>query len=123
MSRGDFTDDYDRGRGRDDDYDRGRDDDYGRIHDRDDDYDFRRRDVGDIPNYLAPAILCTLFCCTIGGIVAIVYAAQVNGKIAAGDYHGAREASNSARTWCWVCFAIGIVVQPLVFYFNFSRRF
>ena len=39
-----------------------------------------------IPNYLVQAILTTLFCCLPFGIVAIVYAAQVNTKIEAGDY-------------------------------------
>jgi hypothetical protein len=52
----------------------------------------------DIPTYLAQAILCTLFCCLPFGIVAIVYAAQVNGKLAMGDYYGAQSASASART-------------------------
>src|ERR1043166_271348 len=39
----------------------------------------------DVPNYLVPAILCTLCCCLPGGIAAIIYAAQVNSKKAAGD--------------------------------------
>src|SRR5262249_40218583 len=38
------------------------------------------------PNYLVPSILVTLCCCLIGGIIAIVHAAQVNSKWAAGDY-------------------------------------
>jgi interferon-induced transmembrane protein len=38
-----------------------------------------------VPTYLAPAILTTLFCCPPFGIVSIVYAAQVNGKLAAED--------------------------------------
>ncbi len=63
----------------------------------------------DIPNYLVQAILCTLFCCLPFGVVSIVYAAQVNGKVAAGDYLGAQSASNSARTWCWVSFWCGLV--------------
>ena len=33
-----------------------------------------------IASHIAPAILCTLFCCLPFGIVAIVYAAQVNSK-------------------------------------------
>lgn len=37
-----------------------------------------------MPTYLAPAILTTIFCCLPFGIVSIVYAAQVNGKLAAG---------------------------------------
>lgn len=66
-----------------------------------------------VPSYLAQAILCTLFCCLPFGIVATVYAAQVNGKLAAGDYRGAKEASHSARTWCWVSFLTGIGVCVL----------
>ena len=61
-----------------------------------------------VPNYLVQAILVTLFCCVPFGIVSIVYAAQVNGKLQAGDYAGAVEVSKKARTWCWVSFGIGL---------------
>src|SRR3990172_6476576 len=50
-----------------------------------------------IPNYLVHAILCTLFCCLPLGIVAIVYAAQVNSKAAAGDIARAEEAWDVCR--------------------------
>lgn len=63
-----------------------------------------------IPNYLVQAILVTLFCCLPFGIVAIVYAAQVNGKVTAGDYAGAMDSSQKAKTWCWVSFGLGLVV-------------
>ena len=43
------------------------------------------------------------------GVVAIVYAAQVDGKYAAGDYQGAVDSASKAKTWCWVSFGIGIV--------------
>src|SRR5688572_21843187 len=36
----------------------------------------------DIPNYLWQAILCTLCCCLPAGIPAIIFAAQVNTKLA-----------------------------------------
>jgi hypothetical protein len=108
MSRGGYSDEPGRGR-RDDDRDRGRDDDYARGRGRDDDYDRGRGPVRDVPNYLVQSILVTLFCCLIGGIVSIIYAAQVNGKLAAGDVRGAIEASNNAKTWCWVSFGIGLV--------------
>jgi hypothetical protein len=62
-----------------------------------------------IPNYLVQSILCTLCCCLPLGIVAIVYAAQVNSKLAAGDHRGALDASQNARTWCWVAFALGLI--------------
>jgi hypothetical protein len=63
-----------------------------------------------VPNYLVHAILVTLFCCLPFGIVAIVYAAQVNAKLAAGDYQGALESSKNAKIWCWVGFGFGAVV-------------
>jgi Interferon-induced transmembrane protein len=66
-----------------------------------------------VPNYLVQAILCTLFCCLPAGVVAIVFAAQVNGKLAAGDYAGAVSASNNAKTWTWVSFGIGLAIGLL----------
>jgi hypothetical protein len=59
-----------------------------------------------IPSYLAQSILVTIFCCLPFGIVAIVYASQVNTKLAVGDFVGARESSNKAKTFCWVSFAL-----------------
>ena|SRR5438105_12458666 len=79
-------------------------------NDRESDYDIRRRPAPEINNYLAPAILCTLFCCLPLGIVAIVNAAQVNAKLAAGDYEGAEASAQQAKTWCWISFGIGIAV-------------
>ncbi len=76
-------------------------DDYG------DRGDYRRRE--NIPNYLAQAILVTLFCCLPLGIVAIVYASQVNGKLAQGDIEGARRASEQAKTYSTLSLILGIV--------------
>jgi hypothetical protein len=59
-----------------------------------------------IPNYLAQSILVTLFCCLPLGIPAIVYAAQVNGRLAAGDMQGACDSSRKARVFCWWSFGI-----------------
>ncbi|HEY5311929.1 MAG TPA: CD225/dispanin family protein [Pirellulales bacterium] len=64
-----------------------------------------------LPNYLVQAILTTLCCCLPFGIVAIVYAAQVDGKVAGGDYAGAMQSSNSAKTWCWVAFGLGLAIN------------
>ena len=63
-----------------------------------------------VSNYLVPSILVTLCCCVPAGIVAIVYAAQVNSKLAAGDVAGARESSRLAKIWCWVAFGCGALV-------------
>ena len=62
-----------------------------------------------IPNQLVWAILVTLFCCLPGGIVAIVYAAQVDGKAAAGDYAGAQQSSDNAKLWCWISLGVGLL--------------
>lgn len=61
-----------------------------------------------IPNYLVFAILSTVLCCIPTGIVSIIYAAQVNAKLQAGDYAGAQAASRNAKTWCWVSFGLGL---------------
>ena len=61
-----------------------------------------------VPNHLVWAILVTIFCCLPFGIVSIVYAAQVNGMVAAGNIDGARQASQNAKTWAWISFGIGL---------------
>ena len=70
--------------------------------------------VPNIPNYLVQAILVTVFCCLPTGIVAIVFAAQVNGRLQAGDLEGARRTSKNAKTWAWVSFGLGL--GPFLFF-------
>ena len=48
-------------------------------------------------NNLVWAILSTILCCLPAGIASIVFAAQVDGKWAAGDYAGARESADKAK--------------------------
>ncbi len=70
---------------------------------------------GSVPNHLAWAIIATVLglclCCPsiIPGIVAIVFAAKVNGLLAQGDLAGAQRASSNAKTWCWVTTALAII--------------
>lgn len=70
-----------------------------------------------IPNHLVWAILSTLFCCLPFGIVSIVYASQVDGKRAAGDIAGAREASGKAKFWALL--SAGLMLIPLLLYVLF----
>ena len=70
-----------------------------------------------VPNYLVFAILATVLCCLPTGIAAIVYAAQVNGKLQAGDLAGAETASKNAKMWCWISFGLGLGVIVLWFAF------
>ena len=64
-----------------------------------------------VENYLVPAILVTLCCCLPGGIVAIVYAAQVNSKLAGGDISGAMNASRNAKMWSWISAGAGLLLS------------
>jgi DNA-directed RNA polymerase subunit RPC12/RpoP len=64
---------------------------------------------GSIPTYLTQSILVTLFCCIPFGVVSIVYAAQVEGKMISGDYAGAHFSSDKARSWCWISFWCGLI--------------
>ncbi len=52
-----------------------------------------------VSNHMVGAILTTLFCCLPGGIIAIIYASQVNTKLASGDIAGAQAASKTAGMW------------------------
>ena len=67
------------------------------------------------PNYLVQSILVTLCCCLIGGIIAIINAAKVNSLWAAGDYAGARAASENAKKWCLYSVIAGVVINGIVF--------
>lgn len=64
-------------------------------------------------NNLVWGILTTIFCCLPLGIASIVFAAQVNGKWAAGDYAGAQESAEKAKKFAiWAAIA-GVVVGVL----------
>ena len=66
-----------------------------------------------VQNYLVFAILATVFCCLPTGIPAIVYAAQVNSKLQAGDLAGAQLASKNAKLWCLISLGLGLGVVGL----------
>ena len=68
---------------------------------------------GKINNYLIPAIFSTACCCLPFGIVSIVYAAQVNGKLAMGDVAGAQQSADKAKMWFWIAFGLGLVLVGL----------
>jgi len=62
-----------------------------------------------IPNYLWQSIVVTLCCCLPLGIVSIIFAAQVNSKLAQGDIPGAQDASQKAKMFALIGFAVGII--------------
>lgn len=60
-----------------------------------------------IPNYLWQSIVSTVMCCMPFGVVAIVFAAKVDGLVARGDIAGAEAASKSAKAWMTAAVATG----------------
>lgn len=62
---------------------------------------------GSVPNYLIPAII-SLFCCLPLGVVGVIFAAQVNGKVAAGDMSGALDASKKAKMFSFIAIGLGL---------------
>lgn len=63
--------------------------------------------------YLIWSILCTIFCCFIPGIVAIIFSSQVSSKYYMGDLEGAKKASRNAEIWIIVSFVLGILTATL----------
>lgn len=70
-----------------------------------------RASYANVPNYLVQSILVTVFCSSILGIVSIVFAAQVNGKLSQGDIAGAQDMSNKAKMFCWIAFGVGLLFR------------
>jgi hypothetical protein len=68
--------------------------------------------AGTAPNfviYLILSIVATLFCCLPTGIVAIVYAAQIQSKTSAGDFAGAAQAAKRAQIWLIASVGLGLL--------------
>lgn len=61
-------------------------------------------------NYLVWSILTTLLCCLPLGIVAIIFAAQVDNKYQQGDYAGAVSASAKAKLFSIISAVVGGIV-------------
>lgn len=66
-------------------------------------------------NYLALAILSTIFCCLPFGVVSIVYAAQVESLYLQGRYEEAVDKSNKAFKWAIAAAATVAAIMMLYF--------
>jgi hypothetical protein len=58
---------------------------------------------------MVPAII-SIFCCWPLAIPAIIFAAQVNGKAAAGDVAGAQDASKKAKMFSFIAIGLGLLL-------------
>ena len=61
-----------------------------------------------VPNYMVPAII-SIFCCWPLAIPAIIFAAQVNNKVAAGDTAGAEDSSKKAKMFSFIAIGLGLL--------------
>ena len=61
-----------------------------------------------VPNYMVPAIV-SIFCCWPLAIPAIIFASQVNNKVAAGDIAGAQESSKKAKMFSYIALGLGVL--------------
>jgi hypothetical protein len=61
-----------------------------------------------IPNYLVLAIISAV-CCFPLGIIGVIFAAQVNGKVAAGDIQGALDSSKKAKLFSYIFLGLAIL--------------
>ena len=71
-----------------------------------------------VPNYLVPAIISAV-CCFPLGIISIVFAAQVNGKVANGDMAGALDASKKAKMFSYIFIGLGLLGWGAYLIFGF----
>jgi hypothetical protein len=71
-----------------------------------------------VPNYLIPAIVVTLLCCLPTGVASIIFATQVNAKIAAGDMEGAVASSKKAKLWMFISIGAAVLLWIVVIILN-----
>lgn len=65
--------------------------------------------------FLVWAVLMTVVCCTLPGIVAIVFSSLVSSRYYSGDIEGAKRASRNAEIWIIVSFCLGVLSATLYF--------
>lgn len=65
------------------------------------------------PTYLVWSVIMTILCCTIPGIVAIIFSAKVSSKFYQGDIEGSRRASQNAEIWIIISFVLGVLSNTL----------
>lgn len=70
------------------------------------------------PTNLIWAILTTLFCCQIFGIISIIYAAQVTTKYHQGDIMAAKKYSDRAAGWSIASIVFGLMYMPFAIAFQ-----
>lgn len=63
--------------------------------------------------WLVWSVVCTILCCFIPGVIAIIQSARVSSRYYAGDIEGAKRASHNAEIWIIVSFVLGVLSSTL----------
>lgn len=67
-----------------------------------------------VPTHLVLAIIATLCCgCPPVGIISLIFALQVSGKLKSGDIAGAQRASSRAKLWGIVGIILGLIANGI----------
>src|SRR5260370_41580754 len=66
-----------------------------------------------VPNYMVPAII-SIFCCWPLAIPAIIFASQVNNKVAAGDFLGPQDFLKKGQKFVQIAVWLGIFLEICV---------
>jgi len=73
---------------------------------------------GSVPSHIGLAIFTLICCCMPLGIVSLIFASQVDGKLRAGDYAGAVESSDKAKKFAmWGIISYFILVGLIVLFY------
>ena len=65
------------------------------------------------PTYLVWSVVCTILCCFIPGIVAIINSAKVSSRYYEGNLEASRRASRNAEIWIIISFVLGVISNTL----------
>ena len=65
------------------------------------------------PTNLVWAVIATVMCCQITGVIAIVYGAMTSSAKSAGNYEKARRYSDIAQIWVMVSIVLGLIYMPI----------
>ena len=65
------------------------------------------------PTNLVWAVIATVMCCQITGVIAIVYGAMTSSANSAGNYDKARRYSDIAQIWVMVSIVLGLIYMPI----------
>ncbi|MGM9812293.1 MAG: CD225/dispanin family protein [Muribaculaceae bacterium] len=65
------------------------------------------------PTNLVWAVIVTVMCCQITGVIAIVYGVMTSSANSAGNYEKARRYSDIAQIWVMVSIVLGLIYMPI----------